>query len=60
METQANAELELEAPAPDYSEDGVDLSLLRAMLALTPAERLQALEDHMNFAQKVRDLNGGL
>ena len=54
------AELEFEAPAHDYSEDGVDLSLLRAMLALTPAERIQALEDHMNFIQRVRALNGGI
>ena len=53
-------ELELEAPAPEYSEDGVDLSLLRAMLALTPAERIQALEDHMNFIQRVCSLNGGI
>ena len=53
-------EPEFEAPEPDYSEDGVDLSLLRAMLALTPAERLQALEDHMNFALRVRELNAGV
>ena len=32
---------ELEA----YSESGVDLTLIRWMLSLTPAERLQALQD---------------
>lgn len=28
-----------EADAPDYDENGVDRTLVRAMLALTPAER---------------------
>jgi hypothetical protein len=32
------------APVPDYSEDGVDLILIRWMLSLTPAERLRFLE----------------
>jgi len=31
---------------PNYSEDGVDLSLVRWMLSLTPAERLRVLEQH--------------
>ena len=32
---------------PTHSEDGVDLTLIRWMLAMTPAERLKTLEDHM-------------
>jgi hypothetical protein len=28
-----------------YSEDGVDLTLIRWMLSLTPTERLQALQE---------------
>lgn len=36
------------APQPEYSEDGVDLSLIRWMLSLTPAERLEVLEEHSN------------
>ncbi|MGH9584072.1 MAG: hypothetical protein ACRD4O_14185 [Bryobacteraceae bacterium] len=31
------------APVPDYSENGVDLTLIRWMLSLTPAERLDFL-----------------
>ena len=43
---------------PDYSEDGVDLSLVRWMLSLTPAERLQVLEQHCDNLEEMRDLNG--
>jgi hypothetical protein len=31
---------------PAYSEDGVDLTLIRWMLRLTPAERLAVLSSH--------------
>ena len=48
-----------EAPAPDYSVDGVDLSLIRWMLSLTPAERLQFLEERINEIQAIRALNDG-
>lgn len=46
------------APAPEYSEDGVDLSLIRWMLSLTPAERLQFLEEWIDGVQSIRALNG--
>jgi len=45
------------APAPEYSEDGVDLSLIRWMLSLTPAERLEFLEERINDILAVRELN---
>lgn len=45
------------APLPDYSEDGVDLTLIRWMLSLTPAERLRFLEDRIADIQKIRALN---
>jgi hypothetical protein len=45
------------APAPAYSEDGVDLSLIRWMLSLTPAERLQLLQDHLEAIMRIRDAN---
>ena len=32
----------------DYSDDGVDLTLIRWMLSLTPAERLQVLQRQVN------------
>jgi hypothetical protein len=45
------------APLPDYSEDGVDLSLIRWTLSLTPLERLQFLEDRINDILAIRELN---
>jgi len=46
-------------PQPEYSEDGVDLSLIRWMLSLTPAERLVFLQRQINAILKIRRLNGG-
>jgi hypothetical protein len=45
------------APSPDYSEDGVDLTLIRWMLSLTPAERLEFVQNHVNGILAVRALN---
>jgi len=47
-----------EAPQPEYSEDGIDLSLIRWMLSLTPRERLEFLEDRINDILTIRELNG--
>ena len=41
----------------DYSEDGVDLTLIRWMLSLTPAERLELLQSHLNRMIAIRELN---
>jgi hypothetical protein len=41
----------------DYSEDGVDLTLIRWMLSLTPAERLDVLQGHVDDIVAVRELN---
>ena len=46
-----------EAPQPEYSEDGVDLSLIRWFLSLTPAERLQVFEDHTRELELLIGLN---
>jgi hypothetical protein len=43
----------------DYSEDGVDLTLIRWMLSLTPAERLQVLQCHVNAVLAIQRLNAG-
>jgi hypothetical protein len=43
----------------DYSEDGVDLTLIRWMLSLTPAERLQVLQRQVNAILSIRKLNAG-
>lgn len=45
------------APLPDYSEDGVDLTLIRWMLSLTPSERLEFLEERLNEIVAIRELN---
>jgi hypothetical protein len=46
-------------PLPEYSEDGVDLSLIRWMLSLTPAERLQFVQNQTNRILAIRELNTG-
>ena len=52
----SNALSEL-APLPDYSEDGVDLTLIRWTLSLTPEERLRFLEERINEILAIRELN---
>jgi hypothetical protein len=37
-----------------FSEDGVDLTVIRWMLRLTPAERLQAAQDLIDAASALR------
>lgn len=54
LERRSNFEL---APEPDYSEEGVDLSLIRWMLSLTPSERLDLVEGHVNDILAIRALN---
>jgi hypothetical protein len=39
---------------PPYASDGVDLTLIRWMLSLTPAERLAVLEDFIKFVEEAR------
>jgi hypothetical protein len=41
----------------DYSPDGVDLTLIRWMLSLTPAERLEVAEQSANEILAIRQLN---
>ncbi|HEY7302558.1 MAG TPA: hypothetical protein VH601_00475 [Bryobacteraceae bacterium] len=53
----SNSYLDEEAPPPDYSEDGVDLTLIRWMLSLTPEERLQFLDERITEILAIRELN---
>lgn len=46
-----------QASLTDYSPDGVDLTLIRWMLSLTPAERLEYLEQRVNDIISIRELN---
>jgi hypothetical protein len=41
----------------DYSEDGVDLTLIRYALSLTPEERLAVMQDCVNSIQAIRAQN---
>jgi len=41
----------------DYSEDGVDLTLIRCTLAMTPAERLEFHDSQMADIEAIRKLN---
>lgn len=47
-------------PTPAFSEDGVDLTLIRWMLSLSVEERLQLLEDHAALAWDLRHANPSL
>lgn len=40
---------------PLVNEDGVDLTLIRWSLRLTPLERLRVLQGHMDLANRMRD-----
>lgn len=44
-------------PPPEYGEDGVDVTLIRWMLSLTPRERLEFLEDRINDVLRIRERN---
>ena len=44
----------------EYGEDGVDVTLIRWMLSLTPAERLQVLQKQINRILAIRELNDRL
>jgi hypothetical protein len=49
-----------EASAPlTRSEDGVDLTLIRWMLSLTPAERLDVLQEHLRSILRLRGEENG-
>jgi hypothetical protein len=47
------------ANVSDYGSDGVELSLIRWSLSLTPAERLAFLEDRIADILRIRALNAG-
>ncbi len=45
---------------PSYSADGVDLTLIRWMLSLTPEERLRRLEEQVASARELRHANAAI
>jgi hypothetical protein len=47
-----------DTPAPpDIDENGIDRAQIRAMLALTPEERLRRIEEFVADALEIRELN---
>jgi len=44
------------AGEPTHSEDGVDLTLIRWMLSMTPAERLDTLQNTVRSIVRIRTL----
>jgi hypothetical protein len=53
MRSEHGPEVEQEN-VPTYDENGVDRSLVRFMLGLTPAERLEYAESSLRLAEAVR------
>jgi len=45
---------------PSHSPDGVDLTLIRWMLSLTPAERLEVLQQNIDSIQRLTHGQGGV
>jgi hypothetical protein len=50
-------ETEPQSADASYSEDGVDLTMIRWMLSLTPAERLEVLQAAVNSIFDIREQN---
>lgn len=46
-------------PQPGQGDEGVDLTLIRWFLSLSPAERLAYLQRHVAGVLRVRELNAG-
>jgi hypothetical protein len=44
-------------PFTEYDENGVDVTLIRSMLSLSPTERLGMTQAYTNFVLRVRELN---
>jgi hypothetical protein len=45
------------AGVPSISENGVDLTLIRWMLSLSPAERLEVLQQFVTSVERIRAEN---
>ncbi len=41
------------------TDDGVDVTLIRWFLSLTPAERIQTLQNYIESLSRIRELNAG-
>ena len=52
-----NADAFIDTDEPTHSSSGVDLTLIRWMLSLTPIERLGVLQDAVDSIVAIRDAN---
>ena len=48
---------DIAASASNYTPDGVDVTLIRWMLSLTPAQRLEFLQQRIDDIRTIRELN---
>ena len=58
MDAQQTASFPI--PEPDYDENGVDLSLIRAMLAASPLQRLQAVFELATWLKSIGEPYDGV
>ena len=47
----------MEGPLAERNADGVDVSLVRWFLTLTPSERLDVLQNYLNSLEEIRVRN---
>jgi hypothetical protein len=52
---ESSEDLSSSIKEPEYSEDGVDLTLIRWMLSMTPTERLHVLQEAVRSLTRLRD-----
>ena len=52
---EPDAEPAKQSSLPTHSEDGIDLTLIRWMLSLTPLERLRVGQRYARSAQRLRN-----
>jgi hypothetical protein len=55
--TSSPTAADLQPAEPDIDENGVDRAQIRAMLALTPEERLRKVEGFIESMLEIRELN---
>jgi len=53
------AEPPAEAPTVDIDQNGVDRAQIRAMLRMTPQERLRRVEEFVDSVLEIRKTNAG-
>ncbi|RLA14729.1 MAG: hypothetical protein DRQ59_02680 [Gammaproteobacteria bacterium] len=55
MSNSHSPETPVQPAGPNYTESGVDLTLIRWHISLTPAQRLEALTNNIRAILRLRD-----